>query len=309
MMKNQMHALPYLALLILALVGTAIAQDAKMSLTQREVVETERAFAKYAVENGQPEAWLEFFTDDGIIFKDGPVNAKEFHRKNLPTPKPLTYALNWEPRSGDVAQSGDMGYNLGPWVYIDLAKPQGPSAQGFFMTVWKKQPNGKWKEVFDFGTPVRAATPAHQLGQPFTPVRQNKSKVPSGSNATADLRDLMEKERAFVESSKIGGALNFYLKQVSDEVRVLKIGYSPAGKDAFRSYVPDGAEVSMALTPMGGEVAKSSELGYTYGSYQLLQSGGVKEKGHYTHMWKRDETGQWKIVVAGFRQSFEKQTN
>jgi ketosteroid isomerase-like protein len=46
-------------------------------------------------------------------------------------------------------------------------------------------------------------------------------------------------------------------------------------------------------TPGGGGVAKSGDLGYTYGSYVL----GSGEKGGYARVWKMTEGGDWKIAV------------
>ena len=54
----------------------------------------------------------------------------------------------------------------------------------------------------------------------------------------------------------------------------------------------------MSLTPAGGEVAKSGDLGYTYGAYELRGGGRPVEKGFYAHIWKRDGGGRRRIVVT-----------
>ena len=286
---------------ILILAAGAHAQDARISRAQREVVEAERAFAKYSVENGQPEAWMEFFSDDGLIFKGGPVNAKEFNRKLVPTPRPFVGVLNWEPRYGDIAQAGDMGYNFGPWIYVSNAEPKGIVAAGYFITIWKKQADGKWKEAFDFGTPMSKPTADHTLGQPFVPARQYKFKVPKGASPDDELHRLTDMEKAFAAKAAAKGVLDSYLEQVSEDAKVLRIAMLPGDKTALRSFIPPGKEGALEFVPIGGDVAKSRDLGYTYGRYEITKRDLKKETGYYTHVWKRSEAGRWVIVMAGFR--------
>jgi len=286
--------------LVVMFSSVVFAQDGKMSRAQRELVESERAFAKYCVENGLAEAWMEFFADDGVIFRGGPVNAKEFYRKRLPTPRPLSTTLNWEPRYGDVSQAGDFGYSMGPWTFASNKTPKPPDTHGFYFSVWKKQADGKWKVAMDFGS-GEIADPNfdHSLGKPFVPTRQYKIKVPKSSDSAAELLKLKQTDTELGQGSGSRGVLETYLALIADDARTFKPGKAPADKDALRSYIPanDG---SLTLAPIGGDIAKSSDMAYTYGSYELIEGGSTKEKGYYVHMWKRDPAGEWKIVVTNF---------
>ena len=267
-----------LAILVLALPG--FSQDSKLPRAQREVVEAERAFARYCVANGIRDAWLEFFTDDGVIFQPGPVNAKEFHRKRPPATKPLKFTLDWEPRWGDVSRAGDLGYNIGPWNIIDNTPAKEPDVHGYYMSVWRKQADGKWKVALDFGTGGgMAATSDHVFGKPFQPAVHSKIKVPAGSNPAKGLEGLTEIERGFVKNALSAGALDTYLSQFSEDVKVMRAGLPPAGREIVRSYIPAGKDVSLTFVPDGGGVATSNDLGYTYGSYELQEGGQTKEKG------------------------------
>jgi len=296
-----MRRVVLLVLATLCCVSQAFSQATKISPAQREMVEAERAFSRYSVECGQPEAWMEFFTDDGIIFKGGPVNARDFNRNLVPSAKPLIGTLSWEPRYGDIAQAGDLGYNFGPWIYVSNVEPKGLSAAGYFITIWKKQADGKWKEAFDFGTPVAKPSSDHNLGQPFVPARQYKIKVPSGGSQVDELRTLTEMETGFAADAATKGVLDTYLAHISEEAKVLRIAMIPGDKTALRSFIPAGKEGVLEFAPIGGEVAKSRDLGYTYGKYKLTNSDLTKETGYYTHVWKRSETGNWVVVMAGFR--------
>jgi hypothetical protein len=58
--------------------------------------------------------------------------------------------------------------------------------------------------------------------------------------------------------------------------------------------------------PLKAEVARSNDLGYTYGRYELREGDArpdatATEKGYYVRVWKRDGAGggasRWKIVL------------
>lgn len=285
----------------LCLTASAFSQTGKMTSAQMEVVQAERAFARYCIEHGIAESWMEFFADDGIIFRPGPVNAKEFYRKQVPTPRPLRATLNWEPRYGDVSQAGDLGYSMGPWNYVTNVLPKEPDAHGYFFSIWKRQTDGKWRVAMDFGTgEIPAATEDHMLGKPFEPARQYKLRAPHVSNPAVELQALTEMDQRLASSPQSGGVLDTYLALVSDDAKTFKPGARPADKQALRTFIPAGKEFSLVLAPIGGDVAKSNDLAYTYGSYNLQEGGRTKEKGYYVHMWKRNESGKWKIVVTNF---------
>jgi len=287
----------------LFLVSSLSAQDSKLSRAQREMVAAEKAFAKYCVEHGLAESWMEFFADDGVIFRPGPVNSKEFYRPRLPTPRPLTATLDWEPRYGDVSRAGDLGYDYGPWNYVAKA-PKSEEAHGYFFSIWKKQPDGSWKVALDMGAgEVPNATADHVFGKPFSPARQYKPKVPSSGTPATELERLTEMDRGFAVSARSKGILDTYLALVADDAKTFQKGRAPAGKDALRVFLPAAKDVALTLGPVGGGVAKSRDMAYTYGSYELQENGQTKEKGFYAHMWKRDEAGGWKIVVSNFNKT------
>src|ERR687885_747020 len=254
---------------LLALLAFACAVSAQRRESPRalaEMVAAERAFAKFCTEHGVREAWLEFFADDGVIFHPAPTNAKEFYRPRPPTPKPLPFTLNWAPTYGDTSRAGDLGYTMGPWTAVDNVPPIEPSEHGYFFTVWRRQRDGSWKVALDVGTgSLAGAADPHFLEQPFSPAPHYEAKVPRGADAEA-----------------------------------VAAGGPPAGKDALRARIPGGVDVSLALAPAGGGAAKSCDMAYTYGSYELRAGGAAKEKGYYAHMSKRDERGDWKIVVTNF---------
>jgi hypothetical protein len=63
----------------------------------QEIVEAERAFARTCAEKGIRASFLEYFADDGIAFRPGPVRYKEAV-KDSPQPDPQLVTLAWEPQ-------------------------------------------------------------------------------------------------------------------------------------------------------------------------------------------------------------------
>jgi ketosteroid isomerase-like protein len=58
--------------------------------------------------------------------------------------------IRWHPDKAGVAQSGELGYTSGfyDWSFKDKSGKI-VSDTGKYLTVWKKQPDGKWKVLFD----------------------------------------------------------------------------------------------------------------------------------------------------------------
>lgn len=294
-----MRKLSLIPIAILFLALPIFAQVTKLSPAQREVVEAERAFARYCVENGIRAAWLEYFTDDGIIFQPGPVNSKQFYSKRPVQTKPPKVVLNWEPRFGDVSRAGDLGYNIGPWNLDVNSEPKEPTEHGYYMSVWKKQPDGRWKIALDFGSGRGApATADHVFGKPFQSARQYKIKVPTGSSPVTELQALMSMDRDVQKASSATGALDSYLALIAKDAKIMRAAVAPADRDSVRSFISAGKDLSLSFAPVGGEVARSGDLGYTYGGYELKEGGQTKEKGFYAHVFKRDPAGKWQIVVS-----------
>ena len=71
-------------------------------------------------------------------------------------PQPPGLELHWEPRLGDVAASGDLGYLTGPAEYV---MPGKPNTYTCYFSVWKRQPDGEFRVILDIGVPTPEKTP------------------------------------------------------------------------------------------------------------------------------------------------------
>ena len=283
-------------LMTLAVALTALSKKDGLPPAVASLAETEREFARYSVAHGQPEAWIEFFADDGVIFQPEPLNAREVMRKRLPTPQPPPATLYWEPYYGDASLAGDLGFNVGPWKLSDNTAQKRPSRHGYFLSVWKRQPDGKWKEVADLGVGVPSPTKDHDFGQPFRRASGGATKPPkTATDLEAGRRMILDTEREFSDATTKGDAADAYLKYLDDGAIVLRDAQAPAvGKDSARTLLPRG---SLSFTPLRADFSSSADFGYAYGSYELKEGARVKEKGYYLRVWRLDARGRWKIAA------------
>ncbi|PKP29383.1 MAG: hypothetical protein CVU01_00240 [Bacteroidetes bacterium HGW-Bacteroidetes-18] len=118
-----------------------------------EILETEKSFAKMTKEEGIQKAFLNYVAEDAVIMRNDNLvigkSAINVYFKNQPT-KNKNVSLSWEPDFVEVAVSGDLGYTYGKYTY-SFVDTDGKTVEnkGIFHTVWKRQPNGTWKFVWD----------------------------------------------------------------------------------------------------------------------------------------------------------------
>jgi len=121
------------------------------------------------------------------------------------------------------------------------------------------------------------------------------------SGGAAELRKLDEQWSAAAAKNDLQATLSFY----SDDAVVLP-GNAPiaADKKAIRELwarmLGPGTAVSWKVTKV--EVAKSGELGYLYGTYELTMKdvkGGPPEqdKGKVVEIWMKQPDGKWKCIL------------
>jgi ketosteroid isomerase-like protein len=115
------------------------------------LMEIDRAFSALSVEKGRHEAFDRFMADDAVIFRDGehPYEGRDAIRELLSR---SGGTLRWEPYFADVSLSGDLGYTLGTYefAYVDEIGVEQIS-YGYYVSIWKREPGGHWRYVFDSG--------------------------------------------------------------------------------------------------------------------------------------------------------------
>jgi hypothetical protein len=113
----------------------------------REIIASESAFSDSAAKH-VGAAFASFaapygshITPEGFGFGAAEIRA-QFPAAATPREGPA-----WTPESGSVAASGDLGFTFGPaWP---RSAPGPVPGGGRYFTVWKRQPDGRWRYVVD----------------------------------------------------------------------------------------------------------------------------------------------------------------
>ena len=258
------------------------------------MVETEREFARTARIKGVRDAFLEFFSDDSLAFAPAPVPAKERIRGRAAQP-PSVQELTWEPRTGDVAASGDLGWLTGPATLVNRAGPKPVTRYSNYLSIWRKEPDGRWRVFIDFG--ISVPEPArYEPGFTRFPFGDRYR----GQQSTADAaKGLLAADRDLNEGIASNGAVDGYRTRLTNASRLNRDGFVPVvGPSAIGAWF---AQHTPRLTARSGSSGASGagDLGYTYGTYET--AGEKPEAGAYVRIWTRTGSGRW-IVVADVTQ-------
>ena len=117
-------------------------------LAKEEIIKADKTFSNMSRHQGMKKAFLEFIDDNGILLRPGhlPIigaDAIDF----LSQANDTSYRLTWKPYAAEVSSSGDLGFTYG--VYL-LTLPD-TTVTGTYVSIWKKQIDGKWKFILDSG--------------------------------------------------------------------------------------------------------------------------------------------------------------
>jgi ketosteroid isomerase-like protein len=285
--------------LLLGLISSGFAQQAKQNSALQSMVETERAFARMSEEQGIRPSFMAFIADDGVLFRPTAVKGKQWLTENPLPPSEKRPLLSWQPTFADIALMGDMGYTTGPWEYKADIHDAKPVAFGNFLTVWKKQLDGSWKFAIDLGIsnpqPNQVATPWRLPGN------YRQAKAGPKIDVKAETDQLLVREREFSNASATRGAQKAFDEYAADEVRVFRNDKQPLIGKALAAAALPASAVVWTWEPAFADVSQSGDLGYTYGIYQLTKNDAAlktekSETGNYYRIWKK-QRNTWRIVA------------
>ena len=127
------------------------------------LLDADIAFSDYSVNHGMQKAFIEFAHDSVVILKRNrmPIVGKQELIKSYAGQSDNAFVLTWKPTKAVIAESGELGYTYGFWTFI----ASDDTSRGTYLTVWKKDANGKWKYIADTGN-EGLAIPADALPVP-----------------------------------------------------------------------------------------------------------------------------------------------
>jgi ketosteroid isomerase-like protein len=278
--------------------GAQVPEPLPESLAQ--MVETERAFAARALVIGWKDAFLEYFALSAVGFADGqPGSAREQLAKNPDPPKDLQ--LIWEPRYGDVAASGELGYLTGPVRNIRTSRDGGKPRFSNYASVWKRQKDGSFRVVMDVGVNTPSAVP---FPAGFTRAPHKNRFTGDYDESTPPLGTADELLNSALKTNQ----LRAYRPRLAEGVRFHRQNRMPiVGIPAATKWLASQRAVSSADSRFT-EVARSGDLGYTWGTFTIaprsVSAGGRGQPqtvniqaGFYVRVWVRERNGQWKVAL------------
>jgi hypothetical protein len=300
----------------LALAGGAVVvaqrgpAAAPMPSALEGMVESERAFAKLASEVGWKNAFLEYFSDAAVGYNGEEIGlAKDQIRANPDPPK--DHRLLWEPRYGDVARSGELGYLTGPSRNILPSRNNGQPRHGAYASIWKRERDGTFRVVMDIGTNTPRAPVFPEM---FT-------RAPAADRFAGDLNDRtppLGNADSVLNSDLRTSAVRAYRGRLAPGVRFHRPLTMPVlGEAAVLRYLATQPPYDQ-VDSRYAESAQSGDLGYTWGTWNRRlppargRAGapaaapggrGAKpaperfETGIYARVWVRDRSGQWKVAL------------
>jgi ketosteroid isomerase-like protein len=255
-----------------------------------KMVNTERAFVQRAQETNWRDAFLEFFAD-GIKGFDG-EDVKARLRSRPEPPKDLEFW--WEPRYGDMAASGELGWLTGP-VRTRLPQVAGGKPDfANYTSIWKRQPDGTYKVIQDVGVTIPAMAP-FPPGFARAPVTSRYAGPEKGAQAQDGLRAADARLTAALCTAGVAEA---YADVAAPFARLHRDRVMPiVGREAIASWSLTQPAWSTGETRFA-EVAESGDLGYSWGSYaQPATAGTGAAIGYYLRIWTRDAQARWRLVV------------
>lgn len=115
-----------------------------------QIANAENSFKEMASSKGIAEAFY-FYADEHAVIKrenDTLIKGRDAIRNYYSKIK--NASVVWTPDFIEASKDGTMGYTYGKYTWtIQDASGKSTDHHGVFHTVWKKQPDGSWKYIWD----------------------------------------------------------------------------------------------------------------------------------------------------------------
>lgn len=287
-----MHRLVAFTLPVVLFAAPALAQTPDAA----PIVAAERAFAADAPSMGIAGSFNKWSVPEAIVIGGGQAQriGEAYPDGPRPADEPL---LEWWPNFAGIARSGDLGFTTGG-VAVNGRRT------GHYFTVWKKQPDGSWRWVYDGGSGASAADvpgPDSEpvilpVGPQLLQVVTSMDRPPPPMAPDWAMTRVREQEAALARAAATDQKAA-HLAAMADNGRLYVAPRPPAiGRDAFAEAL-DSWPATFRFGPTeGGGQSQYGDLVWTYGPAAWTRDG-QERTGHYVRLWQRQEGG-FRIVLA-----------
>jgi ketosteroid isomerase-like protein len=250
----------------------------------QRMYDSELLFSSLAQQKGMKPAFLEFLTEDAVIFTPTAANGRDYWQLQTGETKSK---LTRTPLHADIASSGIVGYTTGVYKLLPNGDGDPNPVFGQYATVWRRLPDGNYRAVIDIT------------------VRNNESIPPSNvrSGPAISGRDSNERGWSAADSSmnflkmSMGrsGLSGAYKKFAGSDIRLLRENLPPiTGKETavaetkqFRSI---GYPPKIAMTETG-------DMAYVWNVCEFADNAEERAVGNCLHVWKL-RNKKWYIVLG-----------
>jgi ketosteroid isomerase-like protein len=114
---------------------------------------------------------------------------------------------------------------------------------------------------------------------------------------------LLQTDREFAAASLEHGAADAFRMYLDEEAIMFSDGRHPvSGRGSIYEVMKAGGEgYILEWTPRAADVARSGEMGWTWGEYVVKSPGEVDNRplfwGKYVNVWRKNDAGEWKVVA------------
>jgi ketosteroid isomerase-like protein len=254
----------------LALLAACASAPAETTIIPAPVIAAERAFAARGAEIGWVAAFREYTAPDGMVgnFENAPQSLAA-------APDDGARNLFWWPAYAGIARSGDLGFTTGPFSVDEARTPRGQ-----YFTVWRRQPDGTWKWIWDGGPGPRADPLNHGIGV---------SRLPTLPIATRGVGATRAAEQvSALEAGATAGSLSDH---VARDAQVYRTGLATAFDPREAMEFPN---TQVAFASRRVEASAAGDLVFTLGEARWTRDGQDRE-GQYARIWQYRADG-WRIV-------------
>ena len=125
----------------------------------------------------------------------------------------------------------------------------------------------------------------------------------SSIDVKAESQKLLDTDKKFSRVSIEKGSAKAFNLFLTDDALELPAGNFPiiGRANIYDSMKVDQHEYELSWEPQKAEVAKSGELGYTWGKYRVkyndAKGNEITSYGKYLNIWKKLPNGEWKVAV------------
>ena len=254
----------------------------------KSLLSAEKDFQKSLSKNGEKEAYLDFTSSEGMVFKPNPTNAKKLYESG----DQVSQDLVRKPNLAMSSRSGDFGFITGTYA-LGTTNAQ----YGQFLSIWKTD-NGKWQLAMDLATksnkPLNKV--ADQFMEPkdhFVPKFINDKEFKAGKDI------IVTTEKTLNTLLKSHGPIAFS-GFLAPSARLIFPGREAMNGKAeiVPFYLNTVDKISFKNT--GVDKALGSDLAYSYGIATIDYKADLRESFNYVFVWQRSADFSWNLLVQAY---------